>query len=142
MKAKQNILFAILLFCILMLIYFLWRPWGTIVVWGLCGILFLRGTIVLWQRQMIYVSISYAIFAIVSLVLFVQLLLIPNASWGWIIFLPAPFVMLILTEIEERKNPDKMKKWELARKNVSFFKLLWFHLPDLEDKEKPENKEG
>ncbi len=141
MKAKQNILFGILLFCILMLIYFLWKPWGPIVVWGLGGISFLRGATVFWQRQMIYVSISYAIWAIVSLVLFVQLLLIPNASWGWIAILVV-FGMPIMIEIERRKNPDKMKKWELARKNVSFFKLLWFHLPDLEDKEKPENKEG
>lgn len=142
MKAKQNILFGILLCCILILTRFLWKPWGYIVLCGLLGIFFLRGAI-FWRRaKMIYMAIYYAVWTIVSLVVFVQSLVMHKESYPfWIVF-PAAIIAIIMMEIEERKNPDKMEKWKSAWKNVSFFKLLWFHIPDLDDKEKPENKEG
>ena len=141
MKAKQNILFGVLLGIVIISTRFLWNPWRFAVPSGLLGIFYLRGAMILWRKaKMIYIAISYTVLSIVFLVVFLQSLIMHSVSWSFIIF-PAIFVLLFMIEVERRKNPNKVEKYESAWKRVSFFELITFkYLADLEDKKKPEKK--
>ncbi|MCK4307048.1 hypothetical protein KAW50_02350 [candidate division WOR-3 bacterium] len=114
----------------------LWKPWGTLILYGLFGVISSRGAIVLWRKtKMIYMALFMTIGSIATWVFFVLTLVIPERYESWRqIGPPVAIVLIILYVIERKKNPDKMKRWNSVPQKASFLDLLWFkYIEDLDD---------
>ncbi|MCK4353064.1 hypothetical protein KAW65_06640 [candidate division WOR-3 bacterium] len=135
-KRGGGLIFFMLFAVVIALVSILWKPWGRVIFYGLCGVMSLREAMVLWRRtKMIYMAIFMTIGSITSWVFFVLILVMPESYESWRqIWLPVAIVMLILLTIERKKNPDKMKKWNSVGMKASFFEFISFkYIADLED---------
>ena len=114
----------------------MWKPWGRLIYYGLCGVISSRGAIQFWRRtKMTYVATFMTIASITVWVIFVLTLVMPEHSDSWRrIFLPVAIAGLVLFAAERKRNPDKMAKWNSVPQKASFFEFIWFkYIADLED---------
>lgn len=109
----------------------LWKPWGEVIFWGITAVFCLRAAILFWQvGKMFFIAISFAIGVLESLIFLL---------WGrdeavmesfWWIFILL-FVILLFHRLEKKRNPEKMKKWELATKRTSLFENIGLQYMDI-----------
>jgi len=113
LKQKVPTKFGIfsILFFVFVGIAIVWKPWGRIILFGVCGICSLPLAIMCWKAKMPYIATAYTIGILVCLMYILTL------SLNWF---PLFFITFILHPIERKKHPDKIEKWEKWRKSALF----------------------
>ncbi|MCK4307157.1 hypothetical protein KAW50_02895 [candidate division WOR-3 bacterium] len=109
------------------------KPWGEPILLGSTGVYFLIFTLLLYKRtRMIYATLGNGLLIIAFSIRAIERLIIPEGEFWSLLIFPAVIFMLIMQQIEKKKNPEKMKNWGEATKKASFFEILSFkHIPKM-----------
>lgn len=142
MRTAQNVFFMILVFVVMFLLMFLWKPWGSTIVFGILGVYFLRGTFLFRKAKMIYIAILWAAMAMMFFVMTAaEIMRWRTWTWSSFLFLIIALLSIIMPYYEEEKNPAKVKKWRSVINNVPFRKLISLkYISELGEEEKLNKK--